>query len=355
MRHHTRSWRFTLVIIAILLVALIGGRFYLSVWLPRYVNHMLANLNGYKGSVKDIDIALYRGAYRIHELKFVKTEGNIPTPFIDVQTVDLSIQWSALLHGRIVSDIELIKPNINFAINKSGTVRQTGEEVDWTKLANDLMPIDINVVQFHDGKLAYRDFSSSPNVNIYIHDMSGELRNLRNVVDKSQPLPSTVKVQGTSIGGGALSIAGRMNILRPVPDLDLDAKIEGVALPALNSYLKAYAAVDAEKGQISTYSEMHVKNGRVTGYIKPIARDISLIDLRKNDNPVQAVWEAAVAAVVKIFTNQPRDQFATRIPLEGRLDNIKTNSWVAVLGILRNAFFAAVKKGFDNESQASSQ
>lgn len=354
MSKHRRG-RIALILLAVLLALLGVGRLYLNIWLPKYVNQVLANLNGYAGSVEDIDIALYRGAYRIHGLKVEKKVGNIPTPFIDIKTADLSIQWGALLRGRIVSDIELERPHLNFAINKSGAVRQTGEEVDWTKVIDDLMPIDINLVKFHGGKLAYRDFSTSPNVNIYIDDMRGELRNLRNVVDKSKPLPSSLVVQGRSLGEGALDIRGNLNILRAVPDMELDAKLEGVSLPALNNYTRAYAAVDVEKGSLSVYSELGVREGRVSGYVKPIARDISLIDLRKNDNPVQAAWEVLVATVVQVFTNQPRDQFATRIPLEGNVGNIKTNTWVALAGIVRNAFFAALKKGFDNEGQASSQ
>lgn len=344
-----RTWYVIGGIAAVVLVPLIVVRLYMNAWLLDYINGVLGDIPGYHGSVDAIDIDLYRGAYRAHNLKVVKNTGHIPVPFVDIETVDLSIQWGALLHGRIVSDAELYRPVINFAVNRAGTAEQTGANVDWTKPIKDLMPIDINVVTFNEGKLTYQDFSTNPKVNLYINHMAGEVRNLRNVVDASQPLPSTLIIKGDSIGKGDLNIKGRLNILKPVPDMDLDLKLENVNLPALSDYTNAYAAIDIRKGNLNVYSELVLKNNRISGYIKPIATNIALIDLEKDANPIKAVWQAVVAVVVQVFTNLPKDQFATKIPLEGNLDNIDTDTWSAIAGIVRNAFISAFKKGWDSD------
>jgi hypothetical protein len=336
-------------IIALVIALLIAGRLYLNVWLLNYVNDALNKIDGYEGTVESIDVALYRGAYRIHKLQLFKQTGKIPTPFIDIDTTDLSIQWGALLHGRIVSNADLTAPVINFAVNQSGTAEQTGAGVDWTKPIKDLMPIDINLVTFKDGKLTYQDFSTTPKVNVYIHHMSGEARNLRNVVDASQPLPSTIVVKGDSIGGGNLEIKGKMNILKEIPDMDLETKLEHVHLPALSDYSNAYAGIDIKDGNLNVYSEFIVKDSQVSGYVKPIATHVSLIDLRKPTNPIKLAWETVVATVVEIFTNHAKDQFATKIPLEGNLKNVDTDTWSAISGIIRNAFVHAFRNGLDSD------
>jgi hypothetical protein len=341
-------------ILVLLIAALVAARLYLNVWLPRYVNQVLNNIKGYEGSVEDIDIALYRGAYKIHGLKLRKKTSGIPVPFIAVDTADLSIEWKALFHGRIVSEADLYKPVINFAVNKSGTDEQNGTGVDWTEPIQELMPIDVNLVTFKEGKLTYQDFSTDPKVNIYITDMSGEVRNLRNVVDTENPLPSTISVKGNSIGGGKLAMNGKMNILKKIPDMDLETKLEGVDLPALSNYSNAYAAIDIREGRLNVYSELVVKNNRVSGYIKPIATHVALIDLKRDANPIKLIWQSLVAVVVEIFTNQPKDQFATKIPLEGNLEDIETSTWPALAGIVRNAFISAFKKGFDKDIGFSS-
>lgn len=335
------------VIIVVLVVALIAARLYLDVWLLNYVNRTLSNIPGYQGSVERIHISLYRGAYQIDALKIDKKAGNIPTPFVAIEQADLSLQWGALLRGRVVSDIHLTKPILNFAKNKSGTATQTGEGVDWTKPIKDLMPIDINVVTFKQGKITYQDFSASPKVDVYIKDMHGEVRNLRNVEDKGR-LPSDIQVSGGSIGGGKLNLKGKMNILKAVPDMDLDAKLEGINLKELSNYSSAYGGFDIQKGKLSVYSEFIVKDNKVSGYVKPIATDIHIIKLSKASNPIQAVWQVVVATVVEIFTNQPNDQFATRVPLEGKLDKISTDTWATIGGILRNAFIESMKRGVED-------
>jgi hypothetical protein len=336
--------RVLLSILAVLVVAIVVVRVYLSSWLLDYVNNVLSHINGYQGSVESINIDLYRGAYRINKLVLNKKDGSIPTPFISIETTDLSLQWSALLHGRVVSSAVLIKPVINFAVSKSSS--QSGTEADWTKPIKDLMPIDINSVKFKDGSITYQDFSSTPKVDVYLHKMNGEIQNLRNVVSNSKALPSVVDVAGNTIGGGTLKLHGRMNILKQIPDMDLLMAMENVDLPALNNFSDAYAAFDFKGGTFSLYSQLGVNNGAVTGYVKPILTHLS-VEILKKANPVQIAWDATVATVLKIFTNPTKDQFATRVDLEGNLGNINTNVWSTLGGILRNAFVSAMTKGFD--------
>lgn len=346
-----RHWlRWALMILVLLLVAgLVAARMYLPVWAKEYVNRQINSVKGYEGGVEEIDIHLWRGAYSIQRMKINKTGSGIPVPFVAIRTLDLSIQWSALFHGRIVSEIDATQPVLNFATNKAGTNTQTGKGVDWTQEIKKLMPIEINRVGIHDGTLAYRNFSTDPKVNVNIRNIQGEVSNLRNVEDEKQALPSRAHFTGRSIGGGKFNFDGRMNILKQVPDLDFSAKLEGVSLPALNDYFMAFVFFDVESGEFDVYSELKVKDGAVSGYVKPIARHISLIDLNKDSNPLKLLWESIASGVIEIFSNQRKDQFATRIPLRGNIKDVKTSIWPVLGGILRNAFVQALRKGTDSE------
>lgn len=332
-----RFWIPVLVILIPLVIAYI----YLEIWATRYVNDVLAHrIHGYRGSVSDVDIHLYRGAYQLHDLKINKLEANIPVPFVDIKLVDLSIQWGALFHGRIVSDIHLNEPVLNFAIGKNGA-EQTGKGANWNQAIHDLMPIDINVVTIQDGKISYKDFSASPDVNIDIHNLNGELRNLRNVDDKKKPLPASIDVTGTSVGKGKLALKGDLNVLTDPLDMDIDFKLEKADLTAFNSYMHDFALLDFKKGELSIYSNLVVKKGHLTGYIKPLATNVHVINLKKADNPLQAAWQVVAAFVIEIFTNQSKDQFATQIPLSGNINNPETSTWPAIVAIVRNAFIGA--------------
>jgi hypothetical protein len=330
-----------LSIIVTLILALIAARIYAPIWIKDHVNKVLDDIPGYSGSVEDIDLALYRGAYVIHGLKIFKDGKDIPIPFIDFPRSDLSLQWGALFRGEIVGDVTLNNPKINFAVGRSGQTSQTGTTTDWTKPIQELMPLDINWVEIDNGTITYQDFSAREKVDLSIYNLNARATNLRNVEDKNAPLPSTLTARAVSVGKGQLALDGRMNILRPIPDFDMKAKLESVNLPALNDYARSAAGIDFTTGTLNIYSDLKVKDGNLSGFIKPLATNITLIDLEKDSSPIGVIWESIVSVVLEVFQNQPKDQFGTQIQLEGKIDNPETNFWQTLGGILRNAFVKA--------------
>lgn len=337
-RRNIKTWITAIVIL--LLVALVAGRVYLPHWLTSYVNRQIAALEGYSGSVNDIDVHLWRGAYTIHGLDIRKTQGGLEEPFVAAHDIDLSVEWKALLHGTVVAEIEIRDIALSFA--KS----QSGKGADWTTFINNLMPFDINRLAVEGGKIAYLDYAASPDVNIYIEDISLEVTNLRNVGDEKVALPSGLRVSGRSIGNGKLGMTGEGNILKQVPDFDLDIRLEDANLSAFNDYTREAAAIDFASGTISVYSEMAAVDGRVTGYVKPIATKVEMISTEQ-DNPLNALWESLAATFVQIFKNHERDQFALRIPIEGRLENPEGNAWSGFWSIFENAFGKAFPRRTD--------
>lgn len=331
-----------LSVLALLIVARIALPFVVT----DYVNRVINRIDGYSGSISDVDIHLYRGAYTIYNLKIFKDQGNIPVPFIDIAATDLSVEWGALFNGAIVGEVVMNTPKLNFATGQSGA-SQTGTDADWTRPIKDLMPLDINRAEINNGIIAYKDFGAKPPVDLSITDLQGVVRNLRNVEDKNLALPSHFEGTGKSIGGGELRLVGDTNILKKTPDFDIDAKLENISLPAINSYSNDYIGIDFADGTLHIYTELAVKDGQVTGYVKPLARNVTLLDAEQDSDPLNYIWEALASVVVEIFENQPTDQFATRVELQGDLNNPQTNFWSTLGGIINNAFVRAFTPGTD--------
>lgn len=325
--------------LALLLIAVVAGRIYLPFWLTGYVNRQINALHGYGGQVSDIDVHLWRGAYQIHGIHIYKTKGGLKEPFFAASTVDLSLEWAALFKGAVVAEIDIYNADLNFAKN------QTGGGANWPHLVDALSPFDINRLEVHSGKVAYIDHSASPDVNIYIRDITASVKNLRQVTEKNNPLPAPVTVSGTSIGGGKLNLKGKMNILQDTPDFDLDAKLENASLPAFNDYARSFAAIDFKSGHISLYSELAASKGRVIGYVKPLASDVSVDVLHAN--PLETIWRAAADVFMTIFKNHRTDNFALRIPVSGNLNNPNKDLWSAFLSIFQNTFSHAFIKNTD--------
>lgn len=327
-------------VLAVLLVLGIGGRLYLPFWVTDYVNRQIAALDGYRGSIDGVGISLWRGAYQIYGLDIYKRDG-IKAPFVAADKIDFSVQWRALFRGHIVAEIDITNINLNFAKSQSGAGGGFGDFV------NSLTPFDINRLSVSGGRVAYLDYSADPDVNIYIAGIDGSITNLRNVDEKEVALPSELGIKGTSIGDGVFSLAGRVNILRDVPDFDLEVKLENANLAAFNTYTRAAAAIDFDRGNASFYSELAAADSRLTGYVKFIADDVRMINVREQDGLLNAVWESLAASFMAIFKNHAEDQFALRVPIEGRLDNPQQGLWPAFVSIFSNAFGQAFPRDTD--------
>ncbi len=334
----------------VIIFVLLSVRIALPFIIKSYVNNTLQNLEGYTGSVTDIDINLYRGAYVIDSLKIEKLDGNNPVPFVLVKEIDLSVEWGALFDGAIVGEIELISPVLSFVASSDSVSGQSGENIDWTKPIKDLLPLKINRFAINDGTIHYLDYGADPVVDIYLKEFKMVVTNLNNAEDIEKKLPSHLELNAVSIGDGRLNISADLNILKKIPDFDLNFKFENAQLPAFNNFLNAYAGIDAEEGVFNLFSEAAVNDGNIEGYIKPILNDFRIFSLEEDsDNLLSLVWEGVVGIVMELFENQGKDQFATKASLSGSIKNLDTGIFPAIWNIFKNAFIEAFKKDTDNE------
>ena len=334
-----------------IIVVLVIARLLLPFVVLRYVNKVLADMEGYTGHVSDVDIALYRGAYQIDDINIRKVNGKIEEPFLLIPKMDLSVQWSSLWKGKLVSEITCYRPEINFAFSEDESASQTGVENDWTQVVRDLMPIEINKFMVVDGKIDLTNVISQPATDLAMHNFQLMIANIRNVDDASTKLPSPVKATGDIQGyGGTLDFDARMQLLKKTPDFDYNLKLSGLQLVELNTLAKKYASIDFQKGTLDLVSELKMEDGKVQGYLKPLTRDMQIFEWNEGDQRTvtQFVRELLAEGGNQVLENKYKDQVATRVPLEGTVEEIKTDFWPILIGVLRNAYVSALTSNFDN-------
>jgi hypothetical protein len=343
------------IILGSILLLLVVARLMLPYFVTRYVNKVLADIEGYEGSINDVDIHLIRGAYVIYDLELFKVNGNEKVPFISLPVTDLSVEWQALFKGSVVGEVIFERPKLNFIGGEGdetkdpGNDTQTGENVDWTEPIKELMPLQINRFEIKDGTVAFFDFTTKPKVDIHLDSLQVVATNLNNAERQKERLPSSIIASATSVGGGALRINMNINVLKEIPDLDLNLKFERVDMKALNDFFKAYSKVDIESGTFNLYSELAVDNSELTGYVKPIAQNIKVVDWEKDkQKPLNLVWQSIVGVVAEFFENQKENQFATKVPLQGNLKDVKSGVWPTIWNVFRNAFVQSFERNTDN-------
>jgi len=348
------------ITIAIVVGLFILLHFLLEPFAERYVNKQLSSLEEYTGKINDIDIHLYRGAYQVKGLELIKRDSEKADPFLQIDTIDFSVEWKALFDGRVVGEVILAHPTVNMIVTPTvegdSAQEQTGEDVDWVQQVQELIPLTINRFEIKNGNISYKDPSVDPKVDAYFRELYLLAENISNVSDSSQKFPSSLKANAITVGGGTLNADLQMNLLKSIPEFEADVKLSNVDLTELNDFIKAYANFDVQEGTFEVITEMTIENQKISGYIKPFFENLDVFDLRKdvvqNDSGFfQKVWEAIAGLGAEAFENQKKDQVATEVPIEGSLDSPSPDVPATIWNIFRNAFIDAIEKNFESVSQ----
>lgn len=344
-RRHLRKKRLWLPVTII--VILIAGRIYLPFWIKHHVNQVLANIPGYYGEVDDIDVSLIRGAYVIEGLYLNKIKAKSQIPFLKFPNTDISIEWKSLIRGKVVSEIEMESPEVTYVFEDHKNGDTTKADVDdWTKALKDLVPIEINRFEATNGKIAFLQFQTSPDIDLHIDNVHLIAHNLRNVVDREKALPSPIYATGVSIGNGKALLKGNLNLLKKIPDVDLDFSLDNAQATAFNGFTKHYAGIDFKSGTVGLYMEVAIADGYLKGYIKPLLQHAELIS--KEDGFFEKLWEGFVGFFKFVLKNHKTDTLATRIPLEGNLNDVDTGIWATIFNIFENAWIHAFSGEVDH-------
>lgn len=332
-----------------ILLILVVLRIMLPHIVKQYVNKSLASLPEYYGQVEEIDIALYRGSYTIKGLFLNKVNAETQVPFLKFPSTDISVEWRSLLKGKIVAEILMQSPEVIY-IFEDQQKEVEGEEADiddWTKVLTDLVPLEINHFEVNNGKLGFAQITSEPQIDLYMDQVAFTAQNLRNVAQTQRNLPSTIKGTGVSIGRGNFTLEGGINLIKEVPDLNIDFSLQNADITAINDLTSYYGGVDFKSGTAELYGEIAIADGFLKGYIKPLAINTTL--LSKEDGILETIWEGFVGLFKFILKNQRTDTLALKVPLEGDLNNVKAGILPTVISIFKNGWIQAFKTSIDED------
>ena len=333
----------------IIILALIIFRILLPTLVKNYVNKVLADIPGYYGQVRDIDIALYRGAYVIDGMYLNKVNAKTQVPFLNFPETDISIEWKSIFKGKIVSEITMYSPEVTYVFEDQEATTEEGEAdaSDWSAALTDLVPIDINHFEVHDGKLGFVKLQTEPDIDLYMDKLELTADNLRNVRDDSKNLPSPITARAVSIGQGNFKLDGGVNLIKSIPDMDLNFSLEDANITAFNDLTRTYAGIDFKEGDAAVYGEFAIADGYLKGYVKPMLKNSKLIS--KEDGILGTIWEGFVGLFKFVLKNQGTNTLATVVPLEGNLNNVQAGIFPTIFNIFENAWINAFKGEIDED------
>jgi hypothetical protein len=183
---------------------------------------------------------------------------------------------------------------------------------------------------------------------LFLADTDLQMSNFSNQFSQG---PAQLRLKAKFMGSGITTATAEFRPEKAGSDFDLSLKIEESQMTAMNDLLRAYGNFDVSAGVFSLVTEIHVKNHKISGYIKPFFKDMKVYDKRKDKGRSisHKMYEMLVSGVAVILENRSHQEVATRMDISGSVNNPETSSWQIVGELLRNAFLQAILPGFDRK------
>jgi hypothetical protein len=348
-RKFPRRLLWTLAVIAGLLVT---GRLLLNPLVKSRTQKILNGLDGYRGTFDDVSISLYKLSYTIDGLKLVQVPaprgGSDKRPFFFAQRIQLGLHWRDLIHKHeLVGTVELDNPKINLVAGDDDEADQTKpQDPRLGDKLKKLLPLDVDRIELKQAEVAFSDDTSKGAPAIWLHELDATIENIATRVGLTHGEPTTVAASGTLQKTGQVSIFVTADPLDKMLGFSGRASVEGLSLQDVGNFLVKKADLAPERGSIDLFAEFDAHDGRISGGVKPVLKDVHVKPAKGGVVPAIKAWVGNAA--LRIFSDRVpgRNAVAVVVPMEGTVSGPKAQLWPTVWGVLRNAFVTGLESGF---------
>jgi Domain of Unknown Function (DUF748) len=220
-----RWWIWLVGAVALLAVAAVVVSFFIDEPLRRYVERQMnAHLQGYTVRIGALDFHPFGFSVDLKDVIIVQDAHPDP-PVVRAPALSASVQWRALLSGRVVSDVRVERPAVH--LNLAQLRQEARDEVPvqergWQEALQAVYPLQINELRVVDGEFTYIDADTRRPLRLsQLHVRAG---NIRNVKSEAGTYPSELEVNAVLDGVGRIALNGQADFLA-VPHAAVKAEL----------------------------------------------------------------------------------------------------------------------------------
>jgi Domain of Unknown Function (DUF748) len=244
--------RWTLGILAAVLVLGVLISFFLDEPLRRYIEgQMNARLTGYTVSIGALSFHAIGLSLTLRDLVFVQ-EANPDPPVASLPRLDASVQWKALLSGKLVANFALERPTLYVNIKhlrKEAADPEPVTQKGWQEAFQAIYPLKINLFEIVDGTVTYVD--DGPFEPLEVTGVNVVADNIRNIRSKERDYPSAVHLDAVVFKTGKVTVDAHADFLAE-PHLGIRGAValDGIDLDYFKAITNKYNVV-VKKGLLS--------------------------------------------------------------------------------------------------------
>lgn len=203
------------------------------------LRQMNQQLKGYSADIRKLSFHPIGLSLTLYDLKFLQDTHPDP-PVFHAARLDASVQWKALLRGRLVANFALAQPALYVNLQQLRAEAKDPTPVKdhgWQEAFEAIYPLKINEVRVTDGRVTYVD--EGPFAPLEVSRINLIAENIRNIRSKDRTYPSDLHLDAVIFETGRVTLDGHADFLAvPIPGVQGDVKLEQIALdyfkPVLN-------------------------------------------------------------------------------------------------------------------------
>jgi hypothetical protein len=336
------------------LVVLIVLRLTAPTIITWYANRAIEQTPAIVGSVDDVDLALIDGAYSFKGVNIRQIGDKETFPLFIAERVDVSIFWRALIRGELVTEISIVNPIIGLYDRPEDKMFEDNAILDlntWIRLARYLTPFTIDKISVNNGTFIMDAQAQLKRSEFSVNNIQLVVVNIANSI-----LADTVAIAeltGDIQNQAKVKVAANFDPNTQKPTFDINLEMEKLPVSYIDSLMKFYAPFDLEAGQIELAGELKSVNGIVSGYVQAGIYDLDVFSWHEDvfedgDNPIQLIFDIIGGSLASLLEDDDKDLIATRMSIEGSLDDPDVSNFEALSGIFKNAFIEAYSMKVEN-------
>jgi hypothetical protein len=207
----------------------------------------------------------------------------------------------------------------------------------------------VDRLRIGDSEFGFVNEAASPPYRAFFTDFDMVMTNLSNRFSQGK---ADAHMTGKFMGNGPTAATASFRPETKGPDFDMKVAVRNTQLVSMNDLVRAYGNFDISGGQFSLDLDVHIKEGRILGEIKPFFKDMEVFDGRKESEKrlFHSLYVTFVGAIAKFLEDPETDTVATRAIISGTVKEPKISSWQVIGNLVKNAFFHAILPGIEEEA-----
>ncbi len=328
-------WTF-IVIIAVLVIIRIA----LPIVALKVINNKLETLPTYSCVVKGFDINFLEKSITLKGVEMKKQNGKVDVPFFTSGNIYVHLESYKERTTKVVVD----SCKLNLVRGKNKELSQLSIDKELIEILDDL-PLKQNILIVNNAEIHFIEKFRSPDVHLSVKNITVDGRNIENQNKSTAKYPSTIEING-DFEGGKLKVKADFNKQKKEPMIHVVSSFSPIQVSRINNFLKIYADLNVESGTLSANSIITIKDGRLDGFIDPIAKNLVFPEpSKKVDVTLSKQLKQVVLNVAsKLLGKGESEKIETKIELHGPLSEVKLNVWDIILEGLKKSFIDEKKE-----------